>query len=133
MVENKIPSRVLRVFRGNDCLAAQVLLADTPHLRGTGLMGRRALGEEQGLLMSLPPALQGKRGVWVSIHMLLVPFPLAVAWLDSEGCVVHRERALPWHPYYTSRYPAWYTLELHPSRLPQLAPGVRLRWEKIHD
>ncbi len=120
----------MRIFCNHSLIARQVDCATDRYGRGKGLIGRRDLSEEEGLLLELPAYQQGKAHLWVAIHMLFVPFPLAVAWLDQEGHVVHALLAQPWGAYYSSPYPAWYTLELHPSRLPYLTPGARIRWEE---
>ncbi len=120
----------MRVFCNDTRIASQVDWVADRLGRGTGLMGRRELSEEEGLLMALPAYQQGKTGLWVAVHMLFVPCPLAVAWLDQGGTVVHAQLARPWGVYYSSPRPAWYTLELHASRLPSLPLGARVRWEE---
>ncbi len=120
----------MRVFCNELLIARQVARAADRLGRGAGLIGRGDLAEEEGLLMELPAYQQGRTHLWVAIHMLFVPFPLAVAWLDREGTVVHAQLAQPWGAYYSSPRPAWYTLELHASRLPYLTPGARIRWEE---
>ncbi len=115
----------------NERLISRRVACATDRLgRGKGLIGRRDLSEEEGLLMPLPAYQQGKAHLWVAIHMLFVPVPLAVAWLDQEGNIVHALLARPWGVYYSTPHPAWYTLELHASRLPYLTPGARIHWEE---
>lgn len=118
----------MEIYHGTRCIARRVALCADRRSRGMGLTGRPALDEDEGLLLALPGYQQGKTGLWVAIHMLGVRFPLAVAWLDQEGRVVHRVLAEPGRPYYSSPVPAWYTLELHPQKLPDLALGAQLRW-----
>lgn len=120
----------MRVFCNDRLIASQVRCAADRMRRGIGLMGRRELAEEEGLLIDLPAYQQGKTGMWVAVHLLCVPFPLAVAWLDQAGIIVHAQRAQPWGLYYSSPRPAWYTLELHVSRLRLLEPGRCIRWEE---
>ncbi len=120
----------MRVYCNDTLIARQVACAGDPLRRGRGLIGRRDLSEEEGLLMELPAYQQGRTHLWVAIHMLFVPVPLAVAWLDREGTVVHALLAQPWGAYYSSPRPAWYTLELHASRLHSLTLGARVRWEE---
>ena len=127
-VEAREKQRVA-VFAGDRLIADQVAWCDDRAGRGRGLMGRSAIGAREGLLMVLPPYQQGRRHLWVSIHMLFVPFPLAVAWLDRQGRIVHSLLARPWRPYYSSPHPAWYTLELHPARLDCLRPDTPIRWD----
>ena len=51
-----------------------------------------------------------------SIHMLFVPFDLAVIWIDSRMTVVDKVLAKSWRPAYFSKQPAQYVLEIHPAR-----------------
>jgi uncharacterized membrane protein (UPF0127 family) len=79
-------------------------------LRGFTFRSRSAADE--GLL------LVGKRDSRLdsSIHMLFVPFDLAVIWIDSAMKVVDKVLAKPWRPAYFSKRPARYVLEVHPER-----------------
>jgi len=73
----------------------------------------------------------GKAGLMTSIHMLGMRFPIAAAWLDEEGVVVHSVLAKPWRPYYGSPRKAWYVLEVHPDLLGRIPVGKQLRWERF--
>lgn len=89
-----------------------------------GLMFRRRLAEDEGALL-----VYGRPSkVETSIHMFFVPFPLGVFWLDSNGAVVDRVRALPWRPYYAPSVPACCVLELHPKALDALKVGDRVEF-----
>jgi uncharacterized membrane protein (UPF0127 family) len=87
-----------------------------------GLMFRRSIPEQEGALLVYSRPSIGM----TSIHMLFVPFPLGVFWLDARGTVVGRVLALPWRPYYASAVPACYVLELHPRALERLQIGNRV-------
>ncbi len=52
-----------------------------------------------------------------SIHMFFMKMNLGVIWLNDNKKVVDKCLAIQWHPYYASKFPARYTLEIHPSRL----------------
>jgi uncharacterized membrane protein (UPF0127 family) len=75
-------------------------------------MFRPSLGVDEGLL------LVEKRDSRVdsSIHMIFVPFDLAVFWIDSSMTVVDKVIAKSWKPAYLSKQPARYILEIHPNR-----------------
>lgn len=100
-------------------LAQQVRLCRGFGGKFLGLMFRSNLDREEGALLVYT---QASRSL-TSIHMFFVPFPLGVFWLDSQGKVVDRVRALPWRPYYAPSVPAWYVLELHPAALDVLPIG----------
>jgi uncharacterized membrane protein (UPF0127 family) len=91
-----------------------------------GLMFRGSLSENEGALLVYSRPSIGM----TSIHMLFVPFPIGVFWLDDRGTVVDRVRALPWRPFYASAVPACYVLELHPKALEQLQVGDRVAFHE---
>lgn len=75
-----------------------------------GLMFRRTLGTDEGLL------LVGARDQRLdsAIHMLFVPFDLAVIWINSNLQVADKVLARAWRAAYIPTRPAKYVLELHP-------------------
>ncbi len=69
-------------------------LAKNPLRRMKGLLGRRALGEDEGLL--LRPAS--------SVHTLFMRFPIDLVFLDRELRVLRvAEDTRPWRIAYTRR------------------------------
>lgn len=78
----------------------------------------------------MPSARRNKRGVRTSIHMIGMRFPVAVAWLDGRGRVVHSTKARPWRPYYASPEPASFVLEVHPVHRWTLQEGVLVSWRE---
>lgn len=92
-----------------------------------GLMFRRALSPEEGLL------LRGGRMSRLdsAIHMLFVYFDLGVLWLDAQGRVVDRRRARRWRPLYVPSCPARDVLEIHPDRLEEFQLGDRLHFAAL--
>lgn len=87
-------------------------------------MFRRQLASNEGLLLVQPRDSR----LDSSIHMLFVPFDLAVFWIDSTMTVVDRIRARSWRPAYFSRLPARYILEIHPDRWDEYQPGERVEF-----
>lgn len=61
-----------------------------------------------------------------AIHMLFVPFPLAVFWLDEQLQVVDKVLAQPWRLAYLPKTAARYVLELHPAYFLLLNAGEKL-------
>jgi uncharacterized membrane protein (UPF0127 family) len=49
-----------------------------------------------------------------AIHMLFVPFDLAVIWINSNLQVADKVLAKAWRAAYVPTRPAKYVLELHP-------------------
>ncbi|MBP6178363.1 MAG: DUF192 domain-containing protein [Anaerolineales bacterium] len=91
---------------------ARVGYCDSFLCRLRGLMFRSRLGLNEGLL------LVEKRDsrLDTSIHMLFVPFDLAVFWINSDMTVVDKVIAKSWRPAYFPKADAKYTLEIHPDR-----------------
>ncbi len=92
-----------------------------------GLMGRRDLAPDDGLLFRWPREGRADTG----IHMLFMRFPIAVIWLNAAGHVVDARRARPWVDFLIPRAPAQYVLELHADRLNDFAIGDEITWHEI--
>ncbi len=119
----------LVIFSDNQVIADHVIYCISRRSRRKGLLGRSQLAVNEGILMEMPDHRKGKAGVANSIHMLGMRFPIAVAWLDIDGRIVHSVLAKNWHPYYGTSYPSWYILELHPTKLSLLSIGEWIRWK----
>ena len=103
---------------------AGVLYCDSFLCRLRGLMFRRELGRDEGLLL----VESRDTRVESSIHMFFVPFDLAVFWINSAGTVVDKVIARSWKPAYASREPARYILELHTARWDDYQPGEQVEF-----
>jgi uncharacterized membrane protein (UPF0127 family) len=91
---------------------ARVEYCDSFLCKLRGLMFRPRLDPDEGLL------LVEKRDsrLDTSIHMLFVPFDLAVFWINSDMIVVDKVIAKSWKPAYFPKSDAKFTLEIHPNR-----------------
>jgi uncharacterized membrane protein (UPF0127 family) len=94
-----------------------------------GLMFRRRLGDDEGLL--LVGRRESRRDA--AITMSFVFFPIAVVWLDSGGRVVDTRLALPFRPFYVPSAPAKDILEGPPSLIESVKVGDRLRFGEESD
>lgn len=101
----------------------QIELCNTFLSRLRGVLGRRRIRPDQGVL------LVGNRDsrADAAIHMLFVPFDLAVFWIDSEMHVVDKILARSWRLAYIPQAPARYVLELHPAHYPDYEIGNKVR------
>lgn len=107
--------------------AKHVSYCDNMASRRKGLLGRASLAADAGVLMAMPK-WQGFFGLLTAIHMVGMKFPIAVAWLDKKGRVIHSTLARPgWRLYFTWR-PTAYVIELHPDHLSLLQRGVEVDW-----
>ena len=88
-------------------------------------MFRSRLSPDEGLL------LVEKRDsrLDTSIHMLFVPFDLAVVWINSHMTVVDKVIAKPWRPAYLPKADAKYTLEIHPDRWQDYEIGDKVEFK----
>ena len=100
----------------------QIMVCDTFGTRLRGLMFRRTLGTDEGLL------LVGARDQRLdsAIHMLFVPFDLAVVWINSSLEVADKVLARAWRGAYIPTQPAKYVLELHPVHFPAYDLGHKV-------
>ena len=90
-----------------------------------GLMFRRGLGRDEGLLL----ANASDSRLDASIHMLFVPFDLAVFWINSDMHVVDKLIARSWRPAYFPKDAARYTLEIHPDHFEDFSIGDQVEFE----
>jgi uncharacterized membrane protein (UPF0127 family) len=84
-----------------------------------GLMFRRRLGEDEGLLLVGRTESRAE----ATIHMLFVFFPIGVLWLDRENQVVDKTVARPFRPAYAPQAPAIGVLECQPAVLDRVDVG----------
>jgi uncharacterized membrane protein (UPF0127 family) len=94
-----------------DGYAITAELADSDDERQLGLMYRKKINPDQGMLLVF------EQENFYSIWMKNMKIPLDILWLDKEKRIVHIERDVPPCkedpcPTYTSRFPAMYVLEL---------------------
>lgn len=87
--------------------------------RWRGLMFRSHLSRDEGLLLKMPHETR----LDSSIHMLFVPFDLAVFWISSTMQVVDKVLARAWRPAYFPAGAARYILEIHAGRLGEYEVG----------
>jgi uncharacterized membrane protein (UPF0127 family) len=117
--------RVLRNAETGEVVLPRAVWCQSYWCRLRGLMFRRDLPEDEGLLF-----VYGKESrLDTSIHMFFMAFAIATVWLDKEGRVVDKVLAKPWRPAYASSKPAQYIIEARPSLLQRVAVGDRLSFE----
>ncbi len=92
-----------------------------------GLMFRSSLPVDEGLLLEITHDSR----LDSSIHMLFVPFDLAVFWINSELCVVDKIIAKSWRPAYFPARAARYTLEMHPGRFNDYSVGDTVELQNV--
>jgi uncharacterized membrane protein (UPF0127 family) len=96
-------------FPDGDSISAE--LAITQEERGRGLMFRKRLGFDQGMLFVFDE--EGFHSFWMKNMSISLDF----IWLDKDRRIIHIEKNVPPCeqepcPTYTSKVPAMYFLEL---------------------
>lgn len=93
-----------------------------------GLMFRRGLPEGRGLVL-----VEGREGITnTTIHMIAVPFPIGVLWVNGHLMVVDKTVAYPWRIYAPAK-PARYIIEGTPSIIDEVNLGDKLEFQEITD
>ena len=90
-----------------------------------GLMFHTQLALDEGLVL----VIDRDARLDSSIHMLFVPFDLAVFWINSHMEVVDKVVARSWRPAYFPARPARYILEIHSSRLNDYEIGHKVEFQ----
>ncbi len=89
-----------------------------------GLMFRKTLAFDEGIML----VDKSESVTNSSIHMFFMKFDLGIIWLNEKKQVVDKNMAFKWHPFYASKVPARYTLEIHPTRLDEFQPGDQVEF-----
>ena len=100
----------------------QVKYCDTFWLKFIGLMFSKELQPETGLII----VENTESRLSTSIHMFFMNYDITVLWLDKDLVIVDKALAKKWKPYYASKKPAQYVVELHASRFSDFAEGEKL-------
>ena len=121
--------KFLQVSVDQRVIASRVLLADTQDLRRKGLSGKKRLGRNEGALldMSRRPGLSFLH----LVHMVGIPFPMTLVWLDIEGRPVEARLANSGRIYYPSGVftTSKYVLETHIQHLELITRAKKVSWE----
>ena len=93
---------------GGEKVKMEVEVADTPAEQEKGLMFRKSLGKDRGMLFVFPD--EQVRSFWMKNTLI----PLSIAYIDSKGRIIDLQemKALDDQPpHYVSAKPARYALE----------------------
>ncbi len=105
------PTRTVAInASGGDDVEVQVEIADDMNEMARGLMGRKELAEDAGMLFVYPEERE------LSFWMRNTLIPLSIAYMDSAGRIVDIQdmrRLDDEPPHYTSAEPARYALEVN--------------------
>jgi len=113
MITNETKSKVL---------AKDIILCDNLWSSMRGLMFRKELQKNEGLLIDL------KKDTSASIHMFFVKFPIDVIWLNSEKLVVDTAKDVKPNSIVNPAEFARYVIELPAGTLKQKPVSFRDRF-----
>jgi uncharacterized protein len=119
MANNGNPGKALVVFPGGSTINAEI--AQTEEQKTVGLMFRKYLGLNEGMLFSFPNSLE--RTFWMKNTLI----PLDMIFIAENMTVVKIHHAVPCEeepcPFYSSGKPAKYVLEVNGNYT--LAHGIK--------
>jgi hypothetical protein len=113
---------IVQLTAGMHLIRAEV--ADTPPARTRGLMHRKTLGQNEGMLFVFDDA--APHCMWMKNTYI----PLSVAFLDERGTIINIEQMQPHSEQsHCAARPARYALEMSKGWFEQrgIRPGARLR------
>lgn len=132
MINADLPVRKLVITSGNDRREFEVELATTDQQRKVGLMNRKSLDENKGMLFAF-----GSKG-YINFWMKNTLIPLDIVFMDEKGFIKYIARnSQPCKalrdsdcPLYNSQFPVQFVLEIKGGRADQLGikEGDRATW-----
>ena len=99
-----------------------VKYCDTFLSKFIGLMFSRELKPDHGLVL----VENNETRINTAIHMMFMNYDLTVLWLDKQMVIVDKVLAKKWVPFYSSKKPAQYVVELHQSKFSEYSIGDKL-------
>ena len=120
---------MIQVLVDERMVADKVVYADTPQLKKKGVLGKKVLKSDEGVLLEM----KGRLGLSMlhSIHMVGVPFPLVAVWLDRSGDIIYVHFAQPGKFYFPPGplTKSAYILELGVHHLELLNRAKKISWK----
>jgi len=120
---------ILVIYVDGIQLSDRVVACISSFTRRRGLLGRKSVTKDEGVLLVMPERRRGGMGLNTSIHTLGMKFPIAVAWLGEGGEIIHAALARSWRPHHASPRPASYVLEVHAAHISRLSLGSVVSWQ----
>jgi len=123
--------KLIKVSVDEITIADKVVYADTAQLRKKGVLGRLSLAPNEGVLLAMPP--RPGLSMMYSIHMIGVPFEMAIIWLDQEGNILDKKLAKPGKIYFPKGIfsDTRFILEVHPDHYPLITKSKVIQWEDV--
>ena len=103
-------------------LVVNVKYCDTFFSKLKGLMFSRELKPEKGIII----VEKNESRMNTAIHMMFMNYDITALWLDKNMVIIDKVLAKKWVPYYSSKKPAQFVVELHKSRFSEYSIGDEL-------
>jgi len=116
-------SKIVKLSKSSSPAAVvNVKYCDTFFSKLKGLMFSRELKPNNGIII----VEKNESRMNTAIHMMFMKYDITVLWLDKKMVVIDKILAKRWVPYYSSKKPAQYVVELHQSKFSEYLIGDEL-------
>lgn len=120
-----LPDQIVLKVRGHEIFCE---IADTPDERALGLMYRKSLGKNEGMLFKYTNEEER------NFHMANCNFPIAIAFTDKDGFIVSiTEMTLEPNKSYSSIKPAMFAVEMNKGWFSERGIQVGDKIEGVHN
>ena len=113
---------IISILSRSESSPRRVKFCDSFLSRLRGFTFRKNIRNDEGLIL----VEKKDSRLDTSIHMFFVWSDLAVFWINASHVVVDKVIAKSWHPYYASKQPARFVVELHPTQIEAFQVGDKL-------
>jgi uncharacterized protein len=117
------PLKIVKISKSTlPFTAVNVKVCDTFMSKFIGLMFSKELKPDNGIII----VEKNETRINTAIHMMFMNYDITVLWLDKNMVIVDKAQAKKWAPFYSSKKPAQYVVELHSSRFSEYSIGDKL-------
>lgn len=116
-------SKIVKLSKSSSpFLVVYVKYCDTFFSKLKGLMFSRELKPDNGIII----VEKNESRMKTAIHMMFMNYDITALWLDKNMVIIDKVLAKRWIPYYSSKKPAQFVIELHKSRFSEYSIGDEL-------
>ncbi len=116
-------SKIVKLSKSSSpFLVVNVKYCDTFFSKLKGLMFSRELKPDNGIII----VEKNESRMNTAIHMMFMNYDITALWLDKNMVIIDKVLAKRWVPYYSSKKPAQFVVELHKSKFSEYSIGDEL-------
>ena len=120
-------SKIVKLCKSSSpFLVVNVKYCDTFFSKLKGLMFSRELKPDNGIII----VEKNESRMNTAIHMMFMNYDITALWLDKNMVIIDKVLAKRWVPYYTSKKPAQFVVELHKSKFSEYSIGDELVFDR---